>query len=291
MEAITVVNIPKSESRSGQELGFDSGVVFKTCLRTLYIFNSPASKLNVSRDAEIYSNYEALEYIIKVISGLESPVLGETEVLGQFKEQVLAQLESNPSMRPLIEFVLSVTKLVRTKHLKDLGSQSYGSLVRRILKNENHVLFVGQGILAQSILPWISESRNCMFSVRNSNKFINSEIAQKFQRVSSVSFSEQLIFDFPLSLIVCAPVSAAAIEKHIKGCRVNSIIDLREDSQTDPIRLSNVKTYDLYEVFNEIKAKASFRDSILKKVKEDIDHQVQSRFVKHRPFGWEDLCT
>ena len=62
------------------------------------------------------------------MSGLESPVLGETEIFGQFKTQVLPQLDEdkNTKFKEPIQFILSMVKQIRSKHFVGQGAQTYG---------------------------------------------------------------------------------------------------------------------------------------------------------------------
>ncbi len=292
MIQIVVANFSKTEKLQS---GIEGALLFETCLRQMFILSEDQfqNKKNakVFKSAKILRNLEAIEYLIKVISGLESPILGETEVLGQFKKQVLPQLKEHNEFKPVVDFILSITKFVRTKHLKSLGSQTYGSMVRRVLKSEKNVLFIGSGVLATSILPWVYESKICMFSVRNVEKFKSSEISEKYQKVKAFSVEEKLNYDFPLSVVVCAPISSKDLEKHLENVNVETIVDLRENSEQDELKVPKTKAYRLKEVFTEISQKESQREVILDNVNKDIKERIDTNFVKHRPFGWDDLCV
>jgi glutamyl-tRNA reductase len=238
----------------------------------------------------VHSGYGAVEYLVKVLSGLESPVMGETEVLGQFKKQILPQLENKHFLEPVIQFTLNLVKLVRTKHLVGLGSQSYGSLVRRILKGDQHILFVGSGVLTESIIPWVKASKNVMISVRSKERYRKTNVFRDHSELTSYSLDESLNFDFPLNVVICAPVKSKVLEKHLEGVNVQTIIDLREESKSDPIKNIDAHVINLERVFGEVQTGALKKEKIIKNIEEDISHKIEERFVKHRPFGWDDLC-
>lgn len=289
----------KSEAQVGFKALAPHGLSLETCLRKMIIVSEDKYhslnqdlkfKEQFTKAFDVHSGFAAIEYLVKVLSGLESPVLGETEVLGQFKKQVVPQLEEKTEMAEVVQFVLNLVKMVRSKHLVGLGSQSYGSLVRRILKAEQHVLFVGSGVLAESIFPWIKDSKKNMFAVRSFEKFKNTELYTANSDLKTFSLNQDFKFDFPLNVIVCAPIEASKLEFFLKAARVNKIIDLREESDTDPIENIKCEVFDLKEVFGEMSAQAGKKESLIKAVKKDINLKLEEKFVKHRPFGWEDLC-
>jgi len=298
-----MIYVLNASSKTEAEEGFRNlaphGLSLETCLRKMVILSEEKYhslnqdvnfKERTSKAFEVHSGFSAIEYLVKVLSGLESPVLGETEVLGQFKKQVVPQLNEKTEMAEVVQFVLNLVKMVRSKHLVGLGSQSYGSLVRRILKAEQHVLFVGAGVLAESIFPWIKDSKKNMFAVRSPENFENSEIYEANSDLQTFALSDKFNFDFPLNVIVCAPIEAKKLESFLKDAKVNKIIDLRDESETDPIANIKCEVFDLKEVFGEMTAHADKKEGLIKAVKKDINIKIEEKFVKHRPFGWEDLC-
>lgn len=73
---------------------------------------------------------EALRHLFRVVSGLDSMVLGETEILGQVKKAYLAAQAEGATSRHLNKFfqrAFSVAKEVRTKTNITRGSVSVGS--------------------------------------------------------------------------------------------------------------------------------------------------------------------
>lgn len=269
-------------------------LALKTCLREMYLLNSEEYRLfkkhnpTTHKDFHIYKGFDALEYLVKVLSGLESPILGETEVFGQFRQQVLPFAQDKKDLFPSIQFALNLVKSIRTRHLVGSGSQSYGSLVRRLVKGENHVLFLGAGILAESIYPWVKSSKNVMFALRDKEKFKKSEMYKEDSSIQTFSFEENFYFDFPVNIVICAPLTSEKIQDYLKNTRVNTVIDLREESRQDPLKI-DAKVYDLENVFSEMKSSEEKKE-LIEKINNDIINEIDAKFIKHRPFGWEDLC-
>lgn len=294
---LVVLNRSKST-----EIGFkansylDQGLYLETCLRKTVLFTEVQFESLMLEDSKfadgftVYSGYAAVEYLVKVLSGLESPVVGETEVLGQFKKQILPQLSENSALSEVIQFVLNLVKVVRNKHLVGLGSQSYGSMVRRILKGHQHILFVGAGVLTESILPWVKASKNVMISVRSLDRYKATDVCKENTELKAFSMSDEFRFDFPLNVVVCAPVEASVLEEYLSGANVETLIDLREESKKDPVKSLDCKVVNLEKVFEEVKTGKDKKEKLIKNIEDDISTKIEERFVKHRPFGWEDLC-
>lgn len=288
MFSIVVLNKDKSKNSQADVLAGGEGLLhLQTCLRSMYIITgmeyeelkqkNPQNILEYSK----YESFKALEYLVQVVSGLKSPVVGETEVFGQFKKQILPQLDHKKELQEPLQFAMNIAKFIRTKHLVGGGSQTYGSMVRRLLKGENNILFIGSGVLAESIYPWVKGSKNIIFSVRNPNKV-------KIKNEKVLSLNEKFNCDFPINVVVCAPVSSDFLGEYLKDVNVNHVIDLREESKEDPLNYS--KLYDLQTVFKEIKETNQSQKDLVKTINSEIETQISQKLVKFRPYGWDDLC-
>ncbi len=138
-----------------------SGFVVETCLRRIEI-DLVANASAAWRDRpEVLLGSKAYEFLLEVLTGLRSEVLGETNVYGQFKQAWRRyQVNGNPQLMkelsPLVESALADAKVIHQTYLQNIGGTSYGSLLRKLLrpgKNER-ILFVGSGNLARSLAPF-----------------------------------------------------------------------------------------------------------------------------------------
>src|SRR6185436_19814170 len=106
---------------------------------------------------EIFRGQHAYHFLLEVICGLNLPIVGETAVMGQFKDFLQNAKLPNSSwgnfLRQLATNLMIDAKRVRAQHLQGLGSQSYGSLVRQHVKGMPAVAVLGSGKLAREILP------------------------------------------------------------------------------------------------------------------------------------------
>ncbi len=105
---------------------------------------------------EIYfhSDAESLEHLFKVACGLDSMVVGETEILGQLKrayETALQHKQTGPHLNKAFQKAFNVAKHIRTETNIQRGSVSVGSvaveLAQKIFSSldRHQVMIIGAG--------------------------------------------------------------------------------------------------------------------------------------------------
>ena len=106
-------------------------------------------------------NHDALVHMSKVASGIDSQVLGEQEIFGQFKSAFKKAKDIGIVGRNLAflsDKVIEISKKARTETNIGLNSLSVSGLALKLVKNifenpnEQNVLVVGAGSLAQSVI-------------------------------------------------------------------------------------------------------------------------------------------
>src|ERR1044071_1886966 len=125
-----------------------NAIEWQTCLRRilfLHASDSPAIIQSIQNgelrlpNVEVFRGDDAYRFLLETICGLNSPIVGETAVMGQFKEvSERAKFATTPWGCFLHQLMLNLmmdAKRVRHDHLQGLGSQSYGSLVRQEVKS------------------------------------------------------------------------------------------------------------------------------------------------------------
>jgi hypothetical protein len=107
--------------------------------------------------AELYEGADAYRFLLRVATGLESQIVGETDIFGQLKEAWRkSQGQADGAMDSLLQKLFEDTKDIRSRYLQNLGGASYGSLVRMMLKQSpGPRLLVGAGQLAHSVAPYL----------------------------------------------------------------------------------------------------------------------------------------
>ena len=251
-----------------------NGVYWRTCIRQMVIGFTDDSTYavgdgtytldNFSQDfnssnshglsLEVYQGRQAYQFMVEVVSGLHSPIVGETEVHGQFRlfmEKTIGELakneiEKNDIAKNKIETpknhhrynlffqkVFEDTKQVRSEFLRGGGSQSYGGVCRKHLKGVSSVGIIGGGHLSCEIIPWLLKAgkKVTVFCRRNKQ---GDDILRKFSSSQMGSLQVQLLNDSgkptlygppaknstnkissPESLIVAAPLTTQELEKKV----------------------------------------------------------------------------
>jgi glutamyl-tRNA reductase len=113
--------------------------------------------------AEVFAGADAYQFLLQVATGLESQVIGETDIFGQLKEawKVYSKNASllASELAPWMQKLFEDTKEMRTQYLQNLGGSSYGSLLRKLLREKKSVagpsLLIGAGALAEGIAPYL----------------------------------------------------------------------------------------------------------------------------------------
>ncbi len=268
--------------------------VWKTCLRTIvfgYGQGQAPSKTN-SSSFELFQGSRAVEFLMEVVCGLKSPMVGETEVFGQYKNFIENLKPSNYEQNEIHKILIEVrnqSKKIRARHLIHLGAQSYGSLLRKKINFSRPIHILGAGQFAEDIIPWLSKkSKNIFIHSRNIEK---SKLKKAFAECTHFSLQQP---PAPISgyLIVAAPLSADAIRSWLGSHNLEYVFDLRGSSCEDALMLkadsSNLKEF--FALINNNK------EAIYKKVEnakvnitQFIDEKINEQ--KLNPFGWDDLCT
>ena len=155
---------------------YESFFGISTCNRTeLYILGKPGiskkifsevSKIlqldDIPKDSFYFlDGHDALVHMCKVASGIDSQVLGEQEIFGQFKKAVKTAegLEIiNAKLLNLSNKVIEIAKKARTETNIGLNSLSVSGLALKLVRNifekphNQNVLVVGAGSLATNLI-------------------------------------------------------------------------------------------------------------------------------------------
>lgn len=271
------LNVLHRDSKgSGSPLSGE-GNLWRTCLREL-LFLEPGQS-----GANSYRGVEAHQLLVEICSGLRSPLLGETEVFGQFRAFRSAHSWDSRWEDFFNSVEADVRKLRRT-HLVNLGSQSYGSLARRYLPLQKSVVVVGAGSLTKDLLPWLSEFP-LTIAARNPAKAAI-DLASPAQIVSLAELEVRP----PASFLIAAPLSNEELLKIWEKSPAGLVLDFRGEASFEGQPAHVEKYMSLQEIFQELEsAKAAHavkRAEAIAYAAELSGRHKQAAI--HRPFGWED---
>lgn len=267
--------------------GFAIGMpVWRTCMRQVAFVDQSCV---IPPGVAAWQDEAAYAHLLEVICGLHSPIVGETEVLHQFKVFAEGLPANQPQWRELCGRLLADARTIRSTHLIGLGSRSYGSAVRRLVRDCSRVALIGTGMLAQEIVPFLVRSDRVidLWGRRATCSLMAAGLT--YRQLTS----PPLVVDEPTAIIVAAPVAAAAIVQLASQYRApRLLIDLRAESAADPpAPVAPVVT--LADVFAGFDAVA---DDNAKRVAAATTAIAQCALAfasraRVNPFGWHDLCA
>lgn len=288
-------NHPEEPSWLDQVEGFH----FKTCIRkgvltTKPLIPHPVSKnrISISRGIDGYSK------LLEICTGLDSPVVGETDVFGQIKASwnVFSDLK-NPlarELKPWMDRLFEDTKEIRSLYLQNLGGHSYGSLARTLMKEhlapEARVFFVGAGILAESMLPFFKD-----YHVTLANRTLT-----KAESLASLTSPRPKIVDWekePLAwensdlVIVCVPPDDDRDSWRTQSLTTTLHLGIRAETlglwQTKP------SLFHLDHLFHLSEERSKLRFTSVERARFACLEKAKLRELDPIPLahGWEDLLT
>jgi glutamyl-tRNA reductase len=196
--AIQGSDIPQFLDLLKQE-GVEEAVILSTCNRTeIYVVggSNDASLLALAKSSgmeigevekNIYkrSGVCAACHLFRVTSGLDSAVIGESEIVTQVKEAVRLSSLVGPVLRFHFDRALEASKKVRTETNLCKSVTSIGSLAIQVAKaqcgplSEQNVLVLGAGKVAQRILKELETNKARKVTVLNRTVSRGGELAGK----------------------------------------------------------------------------------------------------------------
>lgn len=264
--------------------------VWRTCLREVAFADSADAMLESHRDGLQAVEGDAYRLLLEILCGLQSPMLGETQVMGQFKA-FLASLGSDHAwLNRLGQRLLADAREIRTKYLQGLGSRSYGSVVRRYLTSCRQAVLIGSGKLANEVLPFLADDGRVVDQWGRSAETptLPSTTYRTLDTLESAENSSVAAV-----LIIAAPIPSEVVDRvAARYDGLLSIIDLRGELGTEPLR-SAVPVITLPQLFAQMSAATGSALRHVEAAKADIASRSRRYELRDelRPFGWDDLCA
>ena len=254
--------------------------IWRTCLREIAFVD------DLPRDAVPGSGWltdgDAYGLLVEIVTGLRSPLIGETEVQAQFKA-FLASLDGtqHAKLLKLGQRVLGDAKTIRQRHLQGFGAHSYGRLALRHIPDHADVVLVGTGALAKDVRGVLDARRLVAQWGRGADR------SSVLSPLASVEPSNDV------AIVVAAPVSGSALAAVI-ACypRLVAVIDLRSTDERTPLVL-DARVVTLEDLFADARQSGTLAAGHVDRARADI-HQLgreYDRRLELRPFGWDDVCA
>lgn len=282
--ALSIVNQPPEDSP------IPAGApVWRTCLREVWFAEEAGERSSVDRGPAPIVEGEAYRLLLEILCGLQSPMLGETQVMGQFKSFLSSLGGEHAWLRRLGQRLLADAREVRTQHLQGLGSRSYGSAVRRYLDEVSHVAVIGTGKLAQEILPFLADDGR---SVDQWGRTAADLPSVTFRQLDAQN-DDGVPSTVPTALIVAASVSSGVVDRiAARYGALRSVIDLRGELGLAALHVA-APIITLQDLFARMAAASGSALHRIEAARSDIASRSRRYELRGelRPFGWDDLCA
>ncbi len=151
--------------------------VLRTCQRTLVLAYdlNPFHHETLPKN-ELVTGQDAYLFLLETICGLKSKLIGENEIVGQFKEAYkiyAASTLKDTKLLLILEKLFKDAKDIRTQYLIGISQKTYASLTRRHLiqrAKAEHIVVVGSGALAEDLINQFKKKAQVSICARNTQK-------------------------------------------------------------------------------------------------------------------------
>jgi glutamyl-tRNA reductase len=147
--------------------------VLRTCQRTL-VLSFEANPFHHSEipKHKLVTGANAYLFLLETICGLKSKLIGENEIVGQFKEAYqlyAAGTLKDTRLLQVLEKLFKDAKDIRTQYLIGISQKTYASLTRRHMQRARaeHIVIVGSGALAEDLINQFKKKARVSLCARN----------------------------------------------------------------------------------------------------------------------------
>ncbi len=291
--------------------GSDEAAILSTCNRTeLYAASETDQPLDAS--AHFLADYhqlnyaelrphlyllpqdEAVRHAFRVASGLDSMVVGETQILGQMKDAVRAAEEAGGMgtyLHQLFQRSFSVAKEVRST--TEIGAHSVSMaaaavrLSQRIFDkvSEQNVLFIGAGEMIELCATHFAAQNPKSITIANRTMERGEALAHRFngKAIRLAALPDQLAqFDIVVSCTASSLplIGLGLVERAIKARRHKPIfmVDLAVPRDIEPEvgRLDDVFLYTVDDLGQVVQSGMEHRQAAVAQAEAIIETRVQS---------------
>jgi glutamyl-tRNA reductase len=265
--------------------------MMRTCQRTLIVARNSNGAHSLSGLPSAYLYYEggqAYRYLLEIICGLQSKVLAENEVVGQFKEAYQVYLKSelrDKVLMTILEKLFQDTKKIRTQYLKEITGQSYAAITRKILMTKlptdtqrPKVIIYGSGMLAVGLIKQLVKRFNVTLCARNKDLMLRLATEYQLETQDWTERENISAYDFMINTIgseKCTIFRAPFFETVVNNHKL--FVDLGAPSVIETNLNRDQGVWRLADVFGEGAALDEKKQEKLMAARESINEIVQKR--------------
>lgn len=267
------------------------------CLNTLSLGGKRDTNEVLSK-LKVFQNLDAIEHLFEVSCGLDSQMIGETEILGQIKRAYEDASKKSHCKRVLnmtLQKAIHCAKWVRTNTNIGSGNITIGSvaaeLATRIFEDisDTKILLAGSGEVGRSVAQALNARGACDITV-SSRTWENARVLSSDVKGSAIDFervsSELCKFDIAIfALSNASEFIDFKIAKIAESKRSNKPIFLMDLGVPNNIskecdKLENVFLYDLNDLSKVANENLDLRKSEIENAKVEIANRAKSVWEK-----------
>lgn len=240
----------------------------------------------------IYEDQNAIEHLFKVTCGLDSMVIGETQILGQIRDAFFTAQQAKTSGTLFNMLFKQAVTLAKKAHSETSISEhavsvSYAAveLAKRIFGDFNHknVLIIGAGKMSELTVRYLVDNGANQVVVANRTLSRAEELAKAFQgRACEMDNIEHALQT--ADIIISSTGSRDAVLKHSqvakamkqRGSRPMFLIDIAVPRDIDPAvhDIDNVFLYDIDDLQGIVEMNIEQRKQEAIKIKNMIQKEI-----------------
>ncbi len=259
-----------------------SGVLVQTCNRIEFYYGTGTVPVHITR------------HLFRVVSGLESSLLGEIAIQGQIKtayNEACAKYKLDKGIHHLFQSTLSVGKRVRTESEISRGAISYSQAAVEIIMNygisinKALISIIGAHKLNEDIIKFLQNKGAETIFLANRSLEKASKIAKKYQ--CQIMRLDQLHEMLKFSDILISATSAPHLivkSEHFSGIRKMLILDLAFPRDVDEKigTLPDVTLYNLEQIENQIDQNIKKRRANVEIAEKIIEEELDLFYEKQK---------
>lgn len=287
------------------------GLIIKTCQRTLVIYYFASSHCPMSNiPSEYFHGHPAYSFLLEVLCGLKSKILGENEISNQFKiayQNYLKLPNRHPQLLDIMEKLFKDAKKIRTDHLKEIGQHSYAGIARKIVQNtpghgpKSCILLFGSGTLAEEVISQFNKRYKIFICARNQERI--TKLKEKWPNLQVVeqNFSDgecrSNYFKFSIIINTIGTEQTLFDQSFFEEWRKENnshgpFIDLGPASVVQTSWSKKEGIYRLKDLFDHGVVLNHSKNEKIKNAKEqvlELSSYRSASFNLNLPFSWEEL--
>lgn len=279
-----------------EKMPFETGVFVSTCNRTeFYTFCSRAEIKNFDRnlkeaanrkitirknDQYLYSGIDAFKHLLKVMTGIDSMIVGEPDIFGQVKKSFQnskAHMYLNKSMEEMFMGAVKLSKKIRTSAKLSKNPISIASLVDNKLDSPcKEVMIIGAGDVSQALVTRFIK-KGLKISLFNRSKVKISNLASK--SLTSIKKNIHLVG----AIVIAAPADEPFFNaKDLANCKQRlQVFDLAIPRNINySVKSAHIELLNLDQLSETIASNLHSRQAAVTEAETFIDESIDHEYSK-----------